>query len=165
MNHLLAAASAAFLAAAVVACGAPSTDIADLSVVTTLPKEVGPGGFEKTIGVDGVATGVFYKAALSDCGPEVDRVSRAWAAQQALTEKRRALDKRSATLEFTSQRFPDGAVVISYTLGSGRESGRLHVTYRGTAEKRSLSGQDLEGLGMVPLVDSLVAAARCDSGG
>ncbi|MGH7548935.1 MAG: hypothetical protein ACREMM_12280 [Gemmatimonadales bacterium] len=134
-------------------------------MVTTLPKEVGPGGFEKTIGVDGVATGVFFKAALSDCGPEVDRVARAWAAQQALTEKRRVLDKRSATLDFASQRFPNGAFVISYTLASGRESARLHVTYGGTSEKRSLSAQDLEGLGMVALIDSLLTAARCDSSG
>jgi len=164
MSRVLAAASAVFLGAAV-ACATSSTDIADLSVVTTLPKDVGPGGFDKTIGVDGVATGVFYKAELSDCRPMIDSVARAWAVQHALTETQRALDTRSVTLTFTSERFPDGAFAISYRLASDRASARVHVTYGGTSDKRSLSAEDLEGLGMAALIDNLLTALKCDSRG
>jgi hypothetical protein len=48
MNHV-AGASVALVGATFVACGASSTDIADLSVVTTLPKDVGPGGFDNLL--------------------------------------------------------------------------------------------------------------------
>jgi hypothetical protein len=164
MKHVLAGARAAILGATLVACGASSTTIADLEVVTTLPKEVGPGGFEKTIGKDGVATGVFYKATLSDCGGELDKVARAWAVQNGLTEGQRELRERSARLQFASARFPEGAFLISYTLASDSNLARVHVTYGGGASaKRSFSAQDLQGLGMSALVDSLLAAARCDA--
>ena len=160
MNHVLGAVSISLLAATLVTCGASSTEIADVSVVTTLPKEVGPGGYEKNLKTHGVATGLFYHAKLSDCGSEVDRVAQAWAGQHALTAGQRVLEQRSATLHFTSPRFPDGTFVIAYTLASDRARARLHVT-----SKRSLSAQDLEGLGTAALIDNLLTAAKCAAPG
>lgn len=163
MNHLLAATSVAILAAALAACGGPSsTDVADLSVVTTLPKEVGPGGFDRTIAANGVASGVFFKAVIADCGQAVDSVATTWAAQHGLVAGPRTADPRSARLEFTGQA-PAGVFTILYTRGS--ENADVRVTFRGTAGPQALSPAELDGLGMSALVDALLAAAQCNASG
>jgi len=157
-NRVLAAATAALLGAA--GCGGPkATDIVDLSVVTTLPKEVGPGGFDRTIAANGVASGVFFKAAIADCGQAVDSVAGAWAAQHGLVAGPRTAEPRAARLEFTGQA-PAGAFTILYTRGS--ENADVRVSFRGTGGAQSLSAADLDGLGMSALVDGLLAAASCD---
>lgn len=162
MNNFLAIASAAFIGATLVACGTPATEIADLSVVTTLPKDVGPGGFDKTLSADGIATGVFYKASLNECSPRIDEVGRAWAGQHALTETR-SDHTGSTTLHFTSDRFPSGEFVITYTLAPDRLTARLHMTYQEPSGGQRRSAKDFESLGLEPLIDSLLTAVKCDS--
>lgn len=162
MSNFLATAATAFIGAALVACGTPATEIADLEVVTTLPKDVGPGGFQKTLSADGIATGVFYKASLHECSPLVDTVARAWAGQHALTETR-SDHSGSTTLHFTSGRFPNGEFVIAYTLAPDRLNARLHVTYQEPSGGQRRSAKDFESLGLEPLIDSLLTAVKCDS--
>lgn len=165
MSHAIAAALAGLLGASVAACGNSATDIADFSVVTTLPKEVGPGGFERTISGDGVASGVFYKATVSDCSAEIDAVGRAWAEQYGLVEAGRTIEAGRTMQRFTSDRFPEGAFVIAYRLTSGRDNAMVRVTYEATSGKRTLTADELGGVGVVGLVDNLLAAARCDGVG
>ncbi len=165
MHQIIAAAVAAVLAGALVACGSPATDIADVSIVTVLPKEVGPGGFTRTISGDGVASGFFFKATLSDCSSAIDSVGRAWAAEYGLVGTRRTVESERATLGFTSDRFPDGAFVIAYRVTSARDHALIRVTYEATSGRRTLSADELGGVGVVALIDNLVAAGRCDAGG
>jgi len=163
MKHPLATVLATFLGAALLACGTPATEIADISVATTLPKEVGPGGYEKTLGTDGVATGVFFKAALSDCGAAIATVAREWAAQHGLAAGSATPRPGITTLEFTSDRFPDGMFVIRYTMTPVLAS--VHVTHQATAGGKSRSTAEFADLGMVALIDNLVNAAKCDTRG
>jgi len=163
MKHLLATVPVTFLGAALLACGTPPTEIADLSVVTTLPKEVGPGGYDKMFGADGVATGVFYKATLSDCGAEIETVGRAWAAQHGLTASSATPQSGVTTLQLTSDRFPDGMFVIRYTMTSVLAT--VHVTHQATGGGKSRSTAEFGDLGMVALIDNLLNAAKCDAKG
>lgn len=161
--RMLAAGAAAFLGAALGSCGGPkATDIIDLSVVMTLPKEVGPGGFDRTIAANGVASGVFFKAVVADCGLAVDSVASTWAVQHGLVAGPRTADPRSAQLEFTGQA-PAGVFTVRYTRGS--ENADVRVTFRGSALPQPLSAADLDALGMSALVDALLAAAQCNGGG
>jgi hypothetical protein len=162
-TRVLTAAWAALLGGAIAGCGgAKATDVVDVSVVTTLPKEVGPGGFDRTIAANGVASGYFFKAALSDCGQAVDSVVGAWAAQHGLVAGTRTVDPRSVTLEFTSQ--PPGAPAGTFTVfyARGAESADVRVTFRGTDGAQPLTSADLGRLGMEALVDGLLGAAQCD---
>lgn len=161
-TRVLAAAAAALLGAAALACdGAKATDIIDVSVVSTLPKEVGPGGFDRTIAANGVASGVFFKAVVANCGLAVDSVAGAWAVQHGLVAGPRTADPRSARLEFTGQA-PAGVFTILYTRGS--ENADVRVSFRGTDGPQTLSAADLDGLGVSALVDGLLVAAQCDGG-
>ena len=162
-TRVLVATATALLAAAVASCGGPkATDIVDVSVVTTLPKEVGPGGFDRTIAANGVASGVFFKAVLADCGQSVDSVASTWAAQHGLVAGARTADPRSARLEFTASA-PAGVFTVTYTRAT--ESAAVRVTFRGAAGPQTLSAADLDALGMSALVDALLAAAQCNGGG
>jgi len=162
-TRVLAATAAALLGAAVASCGgAKATDIVDVSVVTTLPKEVGPGGFDRTIAANGVASGVFFKSVLADCGQAVDSVASTWAAQHGLVAGPRTADPRSAQLEFTAPA-PAGVFTIGYTRAT--ESAAVRVTFRGAAAPQTLSATDLDALGMSALVDALIAAAQCNGSG
>jgi hypothetical protein len=163
MNHLLATVPVTFLGAALLACGTPPAEIADLSVVTTLPKEVGPGGYEKTFPADGVATGVFFKDTLSDCGAEIEAAGREWAVQHGLTGGSDTPQPGVTTLQFTSDRFPDGLFVIRYTMTPDLAS--VHVTHQVTGGGKSRSTAEFGDLGMVALIDNLVNAAKCDARG
>jgi len=163
MKHLLATVSGTVLGVVLMACGTPSTEIADVSVATTLPKEVGPGGYEKTFAADGMATGVFFKAALSDCGAEIAAVGRAWAEQHGLTATSATPQAGVTTLQFTSDRFPDGMFVIRYTMTP--ELATVHVTHQVTGGGKPRPTTEFGELGMVALIDNLVNAAQCDATG
>jgi hypothetical protein len=160
--RVLAAPAAALLAAVASCGGAKATDIVDVSVVTTLPKEVGPGGFDRTIAANGVASGVFFKAVIADCGEAVDSVASTWAVQHGLVAGPRTAGPRSARLEFTAQA-PAGTFTINYTRAT--ESADVRVTFRGSAGPQTLSAADLDALGISALVDALLAAAQCNGGG
>jgi len=165
-TRVLAATAAAFLGAAVAFCGgAKATDIIDVAVVMTMPKDVGPGGFDRTIASNGVASGIFFKAAIADCGLAVDSLAGAWATHHGLVAGSRAVDPRSVNLEFASQTpgTPAGTFTVRYARGTERVD--VRVTFRGTDPTQSLSSADLDRLGMAALVDGLIAAARCDGGG
>jgi len=159
MRHLVFAASAAVLAAAT-ACGTPATDIADLAVVTTLPKEVGPGGFQQQLDPDGIATGFFYKAEIADCSAPVAAAGRAWAGEQGLSEGPATVEARRTTLHFTTARFPDAAFVVRYSLSTDGTEARVRITYEG-GSGAAPSTQDLVGMGMQALIDGLLDAAQC----
>jgi hypothetical protein len=163
MKHFLATVPVTILGVALMACGTPPTEIADVSVATTLPKEVGPGGYEKTFGADGMATGVFFKATLSDCGPEIAAVGRAWAEQHGLTATSATPQPGITTLQFTSDRFPDGMFVIRYTMTP--ELASVHVTHQATGGGKPRPTTEFGELGMVALIDNLVNAAQCDAAG
>lgn len=163
MKYRLMTFPVAFLGAALLACGTPATEIADISVATTLPKEVGPGGYQKTFGADGVATGVFFKATLSDCGSEIAAVGREWASQQGLTTSAATPQPGVTTMQFTSDRFPDGMFLLRYTLNP--ELATVHITYQATGGGKSRSTAEFGDLGLVALVENLVNAAKCDGTG
>jgi hypothetical protein len=163
MKHLLATVPVAFLGAALLACGTPPTEIADVSVATTLPKEVGPGGYQKTFGADGMATGVFFKATLSDCGAEIAAVGQEWATQQGLTASSAPPQPGATSLQVTADRFPGGLFHIRYTMNP--ELATVHITYQVTGAGKSRSTTEFGDLGMVALIDNLVNAAKCDATG
>ncbi len=151
------------LGVALVACETPPTEIADVSVATTLPNEVGPGDYEKTFAADGMATGVFYKAILSDCSAEVAAVARAWAEQNGLTPSPATPQPGVTTLHFTSDRFPDGMFIIGYTKHPERATVRMTHQVTGGGKPRRTT--EFGALGMVALIDNLVNAAKCDAAG
>lgn len=145
------------------ACGTPTTDIADLSVVTTLPKEVGPGGFLQQLGTDGIATGYFYQSEILDCGAPVAEAGRAWASQYGLTEGPISVEIRRATLHFIAPRFPDAVFVVRYALSTDGTEARVRISYEGRAAAPTT--QALEELGMQALIDGLLSAAQCTTAG
>lgn len=163
MKHPLATVPVAIIGVALIACGTPLTEIAHVSVATTLPNGVGPGGYEKTFAADGMATGVFYKATLSDCGPEVAAVGRAWAEQNGLTPSPATPQPGGTTLQFTSDRFPDGVFIIRYTMSP--ELATVHITHQVTGGGKPRPTTEFGELGMVALIDNLVNAAKCDAAG
>jgi len=149
------------LGAVLLACGTSPTEIADLSVVTTMPKDVGTGGYQKTFAADGMASGVFFKATLSDCGAEIEAAGRAWAEQHRLTASSANSQPGNTTLQFISDRFPDGMFLIRYTMTP--ELASVHVTHQATGAGKSRSTAEFGDLGMVALIDNLLNAARCDA--
>lgn len=151
------------LGVALIACDAPPTEIADVSVTTTLPNEVGPGDYEKTFAADGMATGVFFKTTLSDCSAEVAAVARAWAEQNRLTPSPATPQPRGTTLQFTSDRFPDGRFIIRYTMTP--ELATVRMTHQVTGGGKPRRTTEFGELGMVTLIDNLVNAAKCDAAG
>ena len=163
MKHSLRPFPVTFLGAALLACGTPTTEIADISIATTLPKDVGPGGYQKTLGADGVATGVFFTATLSDCGSEIAAVGREWASQHGLTTSATTPQSGVTTMQFMSDRFPDGMFLLRYALKP--ELATVHITYRGTGEGKSRSTAEFGDLGMVAFIDNLVNAAKCEGKG
>jgi len=163
MKHLRAIVPVTILGVALLACGTPPTEIADVSVATTLPKEVGPGGYEKTFAADGMATGVFFKATLSDCGAEVAAVGQAWAEQNGLTPSPATPQPGVTALQFTSDRFPDGMFIIRYTMNP--ELATVHITHQVTGGGKPRPTTEFGELGMVALIDNLVNAAKCDAAG
>jgi hypothetical protein len=163
MKHLLVTVPVTFLGAAMVACGTRPTEIADVSVVTTMPKEVGPGGYEKTFGADGMATGVFFKATLSDCGAEIETTGRAWAEQHGLTASSATPQSGVRLLQFTADRLPDGMFVIRYTMTPDLAS--VHVTHQATGAGKSRPTAEFADLGFAALIENLLNAAKCDAKG
>lgn len=151
------------LGASLLACGTPPTEIADLSVVTTMPKEAGTGGYQKTYATDGMATGVFFKAALSACGAEVEAAGRAWAEQHGLTVSSTAPQPGNVTLQLTSDRFPGGMFVIRYTMTP--ELANVLVTHHATGGGKSRSTAEFADLGFGALIENLLNAAQCDAKG
>lgn len=153
----------AILGVALIACETPPTAIADVSVATRLPNDVGPGDYEKTFAADGMATGVFFKATLSDCSAEVAAVARAWAEQNRLTPSPATPQPGVTTLQFASDRFPGGMFVIRYTMNP--ELATVRITHQATGGGRPRPTTEFGELGMVTLIDDLVNAAKCDAAG
>jgi len=153
--------TAAVLAAT--ACGTPAKDIADLSVVTTLPKEVGPGGFLQQLDRDGVATGYFYQAQILDCGAPVAEAGRAWASEHGVTEGPVTVEIRRATLTFTTPRHPEASFVVRYALSTDATEARVRISYEGGSPAPATP--ELQALGMQALIDALLGAAQCSAAG
>lgn len=151
------------LGGALIACETPPTEIAHVSVATTLPGEVGRGDYEKTFAADGMATGVFFKATLSDCSAEVTAVARAWAVQHSLTPSPATPQAGVTTLQFTTDRFPDGVFIIRYTINPQLATVRMSHQVTGGGKPRPTT--EFGELGMVALIDNLVNAAKCDAAG
>jgi hypothetical protein len=163
MKHFLAIVPVTILGVALIGCETPPTEIADVSVATTLPNQVGAGDYEKTFAADGMATGVFFKATLSDCSAEVAAVGRAWAEQNRLTPSPATPQPGVTTLLFTSDRFPDGMFIIRYTMNPERAT--VHITHQVTGGGKPRPTTEFGELGMVALIDNLVNAAQCDANG
>lgn len=149
------------LGVALIACDTPPTEIADVSVATTLPNEAGPGDYQKTFAADGMATGVFFKATLSDCSAEVTDVARAWAKQNRLTPNPATPQPGVTTLQFTSDRFPDGMFIIRYAMNP--DLATVRMTHQVTGGGKPRQTTEFGELGMVTLIDNLVNAAKCDA--
>ncbi len=163
MKHFLATVPITILGVALSGCETPPTEIADVSVATTLPNQVGPSEYEKTFAADGMATGVFFKATLSDCSAEVAAVGRAWAEQNRLTPSPATPQPGVTTLQFTSDRFPGGMFAIRYTMNP--ELATVRITHQVTGGGKPRPTTEFGELGMVALIDKLVNAARCDTAG
>ena len=163
MKRFLAIVPVTIFGVALIACDTPPTEIADVSVATTLPTAVGPGDYEKSFAADGMATGVFYKATLSDCSAEVAAVARAWAEQNRLTPSPATTPPGVTTLQFTSDRFPDGMFIIRYTMNP--ELATVRMTHQVTGGGKRRQTTEFGELGMVALIDNLVNAAKCDAAG
>jgi len=161
MNARALALVAAVLAAT--ACGTPAKDIADLAVVTTLPKEVGPGGYLQELDRDGIATGYFYQAEIRDCGAPVAEAGRAWASAHGLTEGPTSVETRRATLSLTTPRYPDASFVVRYALSTDGSEARVRITYEGGSSPPATS--ELQALGVQALIDALLTAAQCTAAG
>lgn len=160
-----AAPPATLLVSSLFACGAPTSDVADLSVVTVLPKEVGAGGYRSTLDTDGIATGFFYQAAIADCGSEVFDAAREWAGRHQFSDDGGEVEERRATIRLSSGEPPRSAFVIRYSLSSDHGLARVRITYEGAAEEAIPSPQELSALGVQELVEAQLAAARCGTGG
>jgi hypothetical protein len=146
------------------ACGVPSTDVADISIVTDLPKEVGPGGFQEILEEGGVSAGYFFKAEISDCGPVVVDSARAWAGRSPFSESERDVAPRTANLRLTSTESDGGTVVIRYFLASARPSARVRITYEAGAYGTARTPAELLAMGVGELVQAELAAAQCEIG-
>lgn len=163
MRRLVAAVLATSIPLALVACEATGTDVADVSVVTDLPKEVGPGGFQTTVEEEGVASGLFYKATISDCGSIVLDSAGAWAARQGWTHAGGEVAERAAQLRLTSDGASGGAFLLRYSLASDRALARVRITYEWTEGATAPTRQELSSLAVPQLVDATVAAAQCEA--
>jgi hypothetical protein len=150
---------------ALVACGPPGADVADLSVVIDLPKEVGPGGFASTVQEDGFATGYFYKEPILDCGVRVVEAARAWAGTHGFTEAEAQASARMANVRLLPAEPSAGAVLIRYFLASDNSLGRVQITYQAGPDGETPSQGELVAMGMPELVEAELAAAQCESEG
>jgi hypothetical protein len=158
------AALAGLTALATVACGQSGSEIADLSLVTRLPKEVGSGGLTSRIEETGMAKGYFFKAAIQDCGAAVLDSARAWAGRHGFTEAEGSVIPRSANIRLDSDA-GKGTLVIRYSRASDGSTGRVSITHEHGADGASPTPQDLVAMGTPELVDGEIAAAHCDMGG
>jgi hypothetical protein len=160
-----AALTATLLVSGLVACGAPTSDVADLSVVTVLPKEVGAGGYRSTLETDGIATGFFYQAAIADCGSEVLDAALEWAGRHQFSDDGGEVEERRATLRLSSGALPRSAFVIRYSLSSDHGLARVRITHEAGADGAAPTSQDLLAVGLQELVEAQLAAARCGTDG
>lgn len=163
MRNLVTGACTGLIAAALAACGAPSGDIADISVVTVLPKEVGAGGYQTTLEEDGVAAGYFYQATISDCGSVVVDTARAWAMRHGWTEVEERVGERAALLRLRPQGDTTAVFVIRYSLASDRSLARVRIT-RGGGDGSTPWAGDPSGLAVPELVRGELIAAQCEEG-
>ncbi len=164
MRPARAAVTATLIASALAACGAPSTDVADVSLVTVLPKEVGPGGFQSTLEDGGIATGFFYQAVISDCGAAVVAATREWAAQHQFAAEGGEVEERLASLRLSSDELPGAALVVRYSLSSDHSLARLRIGHEGGEEGSTQVPEKLRALGVQELLEAQLAAARCTVG-
>lgn len=164
MRNLMAGACSGLIAVALAGCGAPSGDIADISVVTVLPKEVGAGGYRTTLEADGVASGFFYQATISDCGSVVVDTARAWAMRHGWTEVEGRVGERTALLRLRPQRDTAAVFVIRYSLASDRSLARVRITRGGGDEATPWAGDPSE-LAVPELVRGELVAAQCEEDG
>lgn len=158
------AALAGLTALAIAACGQSGSEIADLSLVTRLPKETGSGGLTSTIEETGLAKGYFFKADIQDCGAAVRDSARAWAGRHGFTETEGAVIPRSADIRLASDA-GEGTLVIRYSRASDGSTGRVSITHEPGADGASPTSQALVAMGAPELVDAELAAANCDMGG
>lgn len=165
MRKLMAGVCTGLAFVAVAACGAPSADVADISVVTVLPKEVGPGGFQSTLEADGVGVGYFYQSTIADCGSVVVDTARAWASRHGWTEAEGQIGDRAAVLRLEPEGSSGAALVIRYSLASDRSLARVRITREWGSDEPTPSAGDPGGVGVSELVDAEVVAARCERGG
>jgi len=156
---------AGLTALAMAACGQSGSEIADLSLVTRLPKEVGSGGLTSRIEEAGLAKGYFFKADIQDCGAAVLDSARAWAGRHGFTETEGAVIPRSANISLVSDQASRGTLVIRYSRASDGSTGRVSITHEPGADGASPTPQDLVAMGTPELVDAELAAAHCDMGG
>jgi hypothetical protein len=162
MRRLNATVSAVLITVLLPACGVPSTDVADVSVVTDLPKEVGPGGLQSTVEADGVASGIFYKAEISDCGAAVLDSASAWAGRRQLMESEREVGDRAAQVRLATDEASGRAFVVRYSLASGHSLARVRITYEWGADGTAPTPQELGSLAVPELVQAAIAAAQCE---
>lgn len=165
MSNLMAGACTGLIAVALAACGAPTDDIADISVVTRLPKEVGAGGFQTTLEEDGIAAGYFYQATISDCESAVLDTARAWADRHGWTEGEAQVEARSAMLRLRPPGDTATAFVIRYSLASDRSLARVRITREAGAGGRESGPVDPSGLAAAELIRGELRAAQCEAGG
>lgn len=164
MRPACVALAATLIVSALAACGAPSTDLADLTLVTVLPKEVGPGGYQSTLEVGGFATGFFYQAVISDCGAAVLDATRQWAARHEFAAGEGELEGRRASLRLSSDDLPGSALVVRYSLSSDHSLARLRITHEAEAGEVTPAPEKLLALGVQELIEAQLAAARCEAG-
>ena len=162
MRRLVARVLATMIPLAVTGCGPSGTDVADVSVVTDLPKEVGPGGLQTTVEEEGVASGIFYKASISDCGRVVLDSAGAWAGRHGWTGAGGEVTERAAQVRLTSDGAPGGAFVLRYSLASDRALARVRITYERGEGGTAPTPQELSSLAVPELAQATVAAAQCE---
>jgi hypothetical protein len=165
MRRPAAAVSIAVIAVVLAACAEPGTDVVDLSVVTVLPKEVGPGGFLQTVEEDGVASGYFYKDDISDCGEAVLDAAGSWAAQRQLMETEREVGEGAARVRLVQDQASGSGFLIRYSLASGNTQARVRVTHEAAEGDTAPTSQELVSLGLPELAEATVAAAQCGGSG
>jgi hypothetical protein len=162
MRRLVAAVFATMFPLALTACEATGTDVADVSVVTDLPKEVGPGGLQTTVEGEGVASGFVYKAEISDCGPAVLDSAGAWSVRHGWVDAGGEVNERAAQVRLTSDGAFPAALVLRYSLASGRSLARVRITYEWGEGGTAPTPQELSSLAVPELVQATVAAAQCE---
>ncbi len=164
MRHFVAVVASTLLVIAIAACGTPTSDVADLSVVTVLPKEVGAGGYQSTLEADGRATGFFYQVAISDCGAEVLETAREWAAGHPFVAGEGQMLERRADVRLTSDDPPGSALVVRYSLSSDHGLGRVRITYEAGTDGTIPTPRELVAFGVQELIEAQLAAAQCEAG-
>ena len=144
-------------------CGNPSADVVDVSLVTFLPNEVGPGGFEGRLDEGEPATGFFFQAAISDCGAEVIEATREWAARHRFAAGQVEVEGRQATLRLSSDELPGSDLVVRYSLASDHSLARVRISQEAANGATPLTPEKLGDLGVQELVEAQLEAARCET--